>query len=310
MATSADLDISGWTEQESSPIKDGNYPLSERGASAPTYTPLEAIQFAGTAGQNISQSDFASAATVAPQYSNTITGPDGESTTGQFEINAGDSNYGGEWGGSGGFDGVQTADGTDIWVSAAFYFPTAFCAGYESGGDGYGSTKWMRLGYGPSGQRITLQLGGFAADQCSVAGLEFDHVSLETVGPEEVCTFPTTGSIARDQWHKICLQIRCAQDTTGFIRGWLSSLSGSTWSTTYLGQTTNGSRSDSDTYQTIPSADDVLDNIAFGQYWNGNSYQNNLWYSDHLIVTTQTPNTTDAGGRSFIHPDHAPGDFA
>jgi len=295
------IDISGWVRQLVSPIYDGGNPLSLRGT--PTYTPLTKFNFAGVNGAEISSTEFAG--NSATTHSNAIAGPRGASTTGRHQIDLGASGYSGTYLE---MAGIQTLHNSDIWFSKAYYFPSSFCAGYQAGGDGYGSTKWERLAYTAIGERITLQLAGFTEDACAIPALEFAHLSLEIDGPERIITYPTPGIIPRDKWVILCTHIHLATDGTGYVRGWFSEANGAGWDTIYLGQGLDVSLSD--VYQTLPAADNVLDSAGVGGYWNGNAYQATAWYTDELIISMQTPNTLDAGGRPFISPYTAVADYA
>jgi hypothetical protein len=80
--------------------------------------------------------------------------------------------------------------------------------------------------------------------------------------------------------------------TSGWIRVWDHD--------TYIGQFSAGATLEPGTYFT---------NLVLGDYWNGGSRQSTSWYIDELIITTQTPNTLDGGGRPYIDPRTKASDF-
>ena len=137
-------------EQEERPIYDGNNYSSARVADAPTYTPFMAFNFSGTNGASASQTEFSPEPDQSPQnsttYSNSVSGPFGESINARIDMEAQGNRYFG-----GGFtDGssLSIANNTNTWIRIYHYFPAAFCAGYDlgtgEGSDGYGATKWVR----------------------------------------------------------------------------------------------------------------------------------------------------------------------
>jgi hypothetical protein len=144
--------------------------------------------------------------------------------------------------------------------------------------------------------RLTYQLGGFSGSSCSSAGssptLSFltvegvpngDHVSLEGVNGPRI--------VPRDQWRALQFQIHWST-TAGWVRVWDHD--------TYVGQFSAGATLEPGTY---------LTNLVLGDYWNGGSRQATSWYIDELIITAQTPNTLDSGGRPYIDPRTKASDF-
>lgn len=289
MGIEGNCDFTDCFKQSSTPIYDGNNYSSERGDS-PTYTPLKMVSFAsGTLGTALNETDF-STTLARGEYSNDITGPFGDSQTGKFKCVSGQNLFGGNYLG---IDPTQTAEGTDMWVRCFFYFPTAFCAGFGAGGDGYGSTKWIRFGYGDGANRCTLQLSGFTSSSCATGTVEFDHFSFEGYGTSTV-NLPTNAVITRDTWQDIQFHIHFSTNSAnGYIRIWQG--------TTYLGQVSN--------IVTLPAADDTLFDFVIGDYWNGYPYQTTDFYGDEFIISQQTPNTTDSGGRAYIPPTTKVSDF-
>src|SRR5690606_19295988 len=92
--------------------------------------------------------------------------------------------------------------GEDLWIRSYHYFPSAFCSGYGSNGDGWGNTKWMRVEWdnGSTFRRLTGQLGGFGNNSCNASGPTHRGVTLEGFGGEQNQWWTTNAQIPRDQW--------------------------------------------------------------------------------------------------------------
>lgn len=301
MGIEGDADFRPCQRQLNSPKIDGGYFSSTRPDDGdernPTYTPIMAESWAGgTNGNTINTTNFnPRGSTSTATYSNDITAPFGEATTGRFTIPEGDRNFGGNFADL--FNGITVNEGDTMFIRWYNYFPSAFCAGYQlgtgEGSDGYGSTKWIRLGFAPTGQRLTFQLGNFSNSACA-ASHNIHHISDE-IGGSGQQSWGSTPTISRDAWVAMQMSIYFSTNSSlGYSRLWVGS--------TYIGQTAN--------FQTLPSSDNVLNDLTVGDYWNGASQAANTWYMDEIIVTTDTPNTTDAGGRPYIHPDTRVSDFA
>jgi len=200
--------------------------------------------------------------------------------------NAGQNFFGGRFR----TDGMDLGAGDDLWMRQALYFPTGFCFGFgTTSGDGWGSTKWIRLEFdnggsmGSPGDRLTLQLGNFASQACN------DTATLWGATREYISAFNFTPNgappIETGRWHFIQWQVHFATDASGYIRFWLDD--------TFLGQVDGATLSD-------PS--NRADFIMYGDYWNGSPYQDVSWYFDEVILTKQAPDTIDSGGRPYIAP--------
>jgi hypothetical protein len=273
------------------------YPSGDAPEVIPTYTPFMAFDFSGTLAASASQAEFSPEPDQSPEnsliYSDDVTGPFDEAVVAKQSIEAqGNRSFGGTFlDGS----GLAITDNSDTWIRIMHYFPAAFCAGYDLGtgeaSDGYGSTKWLRYGFGVSGDRITHQLDGFLNSACGTA-MNQGHTSFEITGGSDANT-PSPATIPRDQWVAIQYHIHWAEDATGFVRAWLGD--------TYLGEV--GS------IITKPAGDDALNDLTLGNYWNGASHQANTWYIQSVIGTQQTPNTLDSGGRAYISPLTKVSDF-
>lgn len=287
MAVAQDKTLSGWYEHASTPKWDGTSPFTERSGVMPTYTPLMLETWSeGTNGNTISTSNFVPrGSTSTATYTNAVTGPFGAPITGQFTIEEAGRNFGGSL--AGGVGGTTCAEGTSMWIRVANRIPAEFCAGYQlstgEGSDGYGSTKWIRLGFAPTGQRLTLQLSGFLDSACGT-NVSVGYISDE-IGGSGPQYFPSSPVLARNTWNMIQIRIYFSTNASlGYAELWIDD--------TYIGQTGN--------FQTLPVGDDVLNDLTLGDYWNGASQADNTWQWDEIIVTQETPNTLDSGGRPYI----------
>lgn len=270
---------------------------------SPSYTPLFTYTASGrTAGQQLV--DFAPEGT-APAYSNDVAGPFGQSPVIKVFGTAGSNWFGGRWNHEFRQSSSQLLSAGNMWIRVYHRFPSAFCAGHGStSGDGWGVTKWLRLQFNTTSSfqwetesaRLTYQLGGFSGNSCSSAGSSptvsiltvegvpnGDHVSFDSVNGPRI--------VPRDQWRALQFQIHWST-TAGWVRVWDHD--------TYVGQFSAGATLEPGTY---------LTNLVLGDYWNGGSRQSTSWYIDELIITTQTPNTLDGGGRPYIDPRTKASDF-
>lgn len=272
-------------------------------AAAPSYSPIVANTLAGgTNGNNV-----AGISGVGPgmQYSNDITGPFGESTVAKVSVTAGEHGYGG-WVDLNAHNLSNTnLAGTDLWIRVYHYFPSGWCAGYilnnAQGDDGYGSTKWMRLNWANSGAHMTYQLSEFAHAACSTSG------SSPTVGFVSLEGFLDGGTgfywvtspplISRGTWHALQWHVHFATtEADSYIRLWIDD--------TFIEQPPKQCATIS-----AGGGTDFIDALVFGDYWNGTPWQSTAHYIANLIITRETPNTTDAGGRPYISPSANAADF-
>lgn len=187
--------------------------------------------------------------------------------------------------------------GDDVWMRHALFFPDGFCFGFgTTPGDGWGATKWMRIEFdnggpqGAPGDRLTLQLGNMGAQACSgqteVYGATREYAGAANLRPDNPTPI-TTGA-----WHMVQWQVHLAADETGFVRFWVDDV--------FQGQVDAVTMSD---------AGNAIDFITYGDYWNGSPHEDIEWYLDEVIMTTQTPTTTDAEGRPYISPETRVADF-
>lgn len=276
---------------------DGDFEAGNKPAAS--FSPLFAESWdGGVIGNNVANlSPRAGSGTVT--YSDGVAGPFGGTSVGRFDILANGNLFGGTLAGS---NSIVINEGDSLWLRYANYFPAspAFCAGSGSGPDGYGITKMFRFAFANNGQRLTLQYGGFSQGLCNSADLYIAYLSQEIDGPHVARYFRENSvtqqpSLTRLLWHFIQLQILFSEDPSiGFARLWLGDQ--------FIGQT--------DYFQTKPVGDNVLNDLTFGDYWNGWAYQDSYWYGSEIIISKETPNTLDAGGRNYIAPTIRVSDFA
>jgi hypothetical protein len=179
-------------------------------------------------------------------------------------------------------------EGDDVWMRQGLFFPEGFCFGYgDTPGDGWGAVKWMRIefdngGPGP-GDRLTLQLGNLAAQACNaqseVFGATREYAGNANLRPS------SSPPIETGRWHMVQWHVHLAADDTAFIRFWLDD--------EFLGQVDD---------VTMGASDRQIDFIQYGDYWNGSPHEDVVWYTDEVIMTVETPDTTDAQGHPYIAP--------
>lgn len=294
----ANVDTSGWTVQTDG-TRNSESKYATLPGTSPTYTPVVNMNFIGTNGNPITE--FASIEASSMTYSNTVTGPFSESTVAQCTIpayagGAGTRLFGGNISNTLSLAGT---DGDELWIRIYHYFPSAFCAGYSTGGDGWGATKWIRWEFNdatPVGARITHEIGGFANASCASSAVAPNTwgTIVEGVVGSETLPIATPAIIPRDSWVALQFHVKFSNTpANSFVRCWVDE--------TYVGEETG--------IATKPAGSNVIDLLVYGNYWNGGSHQANTWYIGDVIVTAEEPNTKDSGGRSYIHPDTKKADF-
>jgi hypothetical protein len=207
---------------------------------------------------------------------------DGTGKSCKTTANAGNNFFGGEYR----TDGMDVGPGDDIWMRHAVFFPNGFCFGYgNEQNDGWGATKWMRIEFdnGDPGNRLTLELGNFADNDCNATteiwGAAREYAGATNCLPEQAHTLGTGA------WHFVQWHVHLASDDSGFIRFWLNDQ--------FLGQWDG---------QTLPDDQPSIGFIQYGDYWNGSPFQDVEWYIDEIIMTEEEPDTLDSEGQPFISP--------
>lgn len=264
---------------------------------APTYTPLFLSNLTGgNVGDEPISSEWGFGQQASLKYSTDIAGPFGESKCGKLIIPGGGvypQSY--FFGGGITSSTFSLTSGDNLWIRQYQRFTAGFCAAYSntdaSGMDGYGNTKWFR-GYFDDHPFWTFHLQNFSHQSCNVNGPRIGDIETDT----GIDGFEGAGVIlTRDEWLAIQLHVRCSSvAANAFCRVWIGE--------TFIGELSTP------TMTTHPGGTSTC-YIRLGDYWNGGSYQSSTVYLGDTIVTKQTPNTLDSGGRPFIHPLHKKADF-
>ena len=267
---------------------------------APNYSPQLLINAEGGApGQLVT--DYAKA--TAPEkkvYSSTMQGPFGSGISIQEkQTEAGQHFFGGAL-----KDGINAGEGKDVWLRVYHFFPQGYCYGYSNQtppanyADGNGKMKWFRLQYS-NNERFTVELGGFAnvgakGQSCPSSSTvwgaieEFSHAS----GGLRALPNSDAKPIPRGQWAAVQVHIHLSSSAgSGYLEAWVDD--------TYLGRKAS---------ETLPP-NAQLQSVWYGNYWNGGAPSQQHWFIDEIIMTTAAPDTTDSGGRRYIHPQTRVADF-
>lgn len=267
------------------------------GPAAPTYTPLFRSNFTGgNVGDEPISSEWGFGQQASLKYSSDVAGPFGETKCGKLIIPGGGvypSSY--FFGGGITSNTFLLTSGDDLWIRQYQRFRSSFCAAYSnsdaSGMDGYGSTKWFR-GYFDEHPFWTFHLDNFGFRSCDASGPRIGDIETDT----GIAGFEDAGIIlTRDEWLAVQLHVRCSSvAANAFCRVWIGS--------TYVGQLSTP------TMTTHPGGTSTC-YVRLGDYWNGGAYQTSTVDVGDTIVSKETPNTLDAGGRPYIHPLHRKADF-
>jgi hypothetical protein len=196
-----------------------------------------------------------------------------------------------------GFGGYQDlpesiGPGETVWYRVYLYMPSTLSLSYgDVSGDGFGWNKFLvlaqleheapRMYVQPrSAYQVDFGDPGFAEP-----GLYVNHDGLGEYCPiqEDAYAFP------RDQWFALQTAWHVATDDTAWVRVWSDD--------TFLGECAGGG--------TVPEGYTVQ-SWGIGDYWNGGAWIQNgstgdFWVDD-VVVSKETPTTTDAEGRPFISP--------
>lgn len=269
----------------------------------PTYTPtLSWTAAGGTAGAYITGWDGTVANDMLNEvrYSTDIAGPFGGGMTAKNQLRLIDKVQ------FGGYLLMNRAlpVGTDLWLRMYVYFPSDFCFSYGTNGDGWGATKWFRVQ--STAGRSTIELGSGGG---SLANANYAFKASPTCGTTigmfgdinemgaPTSPFPKWTpelggkAIQRGVWQALQVQWHFGDGADGFIRGWIDDV--------YLGQSN---------HTTLPTGARVTD-LVLGDYWNGGFPKEQSFYLDEIVISTQTPNTVDSGGRPYISPKTRVADF-
>lgn len=261
----------------------GGAAAQEKAPAPPTYKPAFTWSAAnGTPGRTLDGLN----ALGDTRYSDDIRGPFGAPVSAKQSLRAGSM-----WFGAYLLDHLNLREGDDLWVRIYQFFPESFCFSYGGGeNDGWGATKWIRAQ--TSSGRSTIELGtaGTMNDPtyafkrnptCGTVTAMYGDINEMGAGNRPFPQY-TSAPIVRGRWQAI--QVHWRFGPNGFVRGWVDDK--------YLGQSN---------HTTLRSGARV-EEIVYGDYWNGGIPKNQHFYFDEIIITTQQPNTVDDGGRPFIHP--------
>lgn len=251
------------------------------------YTPILKRDFSGGTNGSLASG---STAFIAPEsrtiFSNAITGPYGEPIVCRTGFTAQDQGaFGGQlWGGS-----LSVSDGDDLWIRVWDYFPSTWNFGYSPNNptnDGWLATKWFRYFFSSGGDNCwqTAGAGNLWGLTCESGG----NFNLDY--PTAGITAPT---LPRNQWICRDYHVRHHNNASlGFIRAWQDGV--------FIGQI-NG---------TTKAAGAVnITQFLVGNYYNGGAPGAQVYYMANIIVTTQTPDAVDSGGRPLIGMTRKVADF-
>lgn len=272
-------------------------------SEVPDYSPLFVWSAAGgTLGNTIT--GWASVVAGRITYSNDVSGPFWGNRVGKVALVAANNGFGGTM--VSGLSALSINSGDDVWIRAYHYFPGGFC--FSSGNvseSNWGNTKWYRLEFA-NGNRWTCQMGGLAGTAfadgptCGTqAGWGGATDEVGGNGENKIIASPPA-EVVRGSWLALQSHIHLAGTAVGYVESWIGS--------TYIGRAINANAG-GNAYVTCPSGGSPVADIVFGDYWNGAPYFGSDFYLDEVVITTQTPNTLDAGSRPYISPSHRVSDF-
>ncbi len=197
--------------------------------------------------------------------------------------------------GYGGYQNLPKAvtPGETVWYRVYLYMPSTLSLSYgDVSGDGFGWNKFLvmaKLDHGSprmyvqprSSYKVDFGQSGFYG-----TGLYVNHDGL---GSGYCHLQQSTYTFPRDKWFALQMAWHVATDSSAWIREWSDDK--------FIGQCDGAGQ--------VPSGYDVQ-SWGIGDYWNGGAWIKNgstadFWIDD-VVVTVQSPNTTDSGGRPFIDP--------
>ncbi len=185
--------------------------------------------------------------------------------------------------------------GQTVWYRVYLYLPSTLSLSYgDAVGDGFGWNKFMVMAeLDHASPRMYVQprspyMVDYGESDFYGTGLYVNHDGLGDSYcrlQEDTYTFP------RDRWFALQMAWKVENDATAWIR---------VWSDDELVGECEGAGQVPDGYE--------VQSWGIGDYWNGGAWiegesTGDFWIDD-VVVTTETPNTTDSAGRPFIHPDH------
>ena len=179
-----------------------------------------------------------------------------------------------------------------------------FANGTNGADGGSGRIKWMRFQYQTNSTRITTQLkaNGSCTAPCTncYPSMAIGAITGELINwPIPYRIEPTLVNFPKGQWN--ALQVYLYLDNVPVSAGGKARIRA--WINDKL-------ITDTTTLPTLSAATgNDLKSVYWGDYWNGGFPQDQYWYMDQVIITSNRPNTTDSGGRYYIDPQTRVADF-
>ena len=280
----------------------------------PTYQPVFTADFDNGVTGNTVQELAVTTTSAKTIYSNAVPGPFGGGKVVRQSNTADNKSFGGKV-----LDfPTQLGSGKEVWVRWYEYFPAGFKFANGTNGDGgSGGIKWMRFQGGGSGGGTRLTFQPLATPNCAkpcsgglntftpskVTGENVGWLLFEGRHNPVHAEFSNAKSYQTGQWLAVQVYLRLSKgdtpngDGNGLIRVWVNEdLVGEFQRNTLppAGHTHDGQ---------------LMKSVWWGNYWNGGFPNDQRWYMDEVIVTTDRPNTTDTSGNPFIHPGTRVADF-
>jgi hypothetical protein len=288
-------DPDGAVERDAGAMRDGQVAEVDAGRAdgaapdagpGPSYSPLVVLDFEEGADEEDADWPATSGGPMAYDTAQARSG----STALRVRFRHGENGYGG-------YQNLPEpiGPGSTVWYRVYLYIPstTSFSHG-DTSGDGFGWNKFLVMAeedHEPPRMYVQPRspyMANVGDAQFYGTGLYVNHDGLGSGYcrlMEEAYTFP------RDRWFALQMAWHVATDSTAWIRVWSDE--------EFLGECAGAGE---------VSAGYSVQSFGIGDYWNGGAWiqgesTSDFWMDD-IVVTTETPNTTDAGGRPFIHPSH------
>lgn len=190
--------------------------------------------------------------------------------------------------------------GETIWYRLYLYLPPTVSFSYgvstSEGGDGFGWNKFLVLSpLGHGGPRMYVQppsahRADYGDANFTGTGIFINHDSMG----DRYCYLRESGAnpyrMPRGRWFALQMAWQIRTDSTAYVRVWSDN--------EFVGECQGAGR-------VAPGY--KVQSFGIGDYWNGTSWigpkATASFYVDNIVITKQPPNTVDAGGRPFIHPN-------
>lgn len=184
--------------------------------------------------------------------------------------------------------------GETIWYRVSLFMPITLSLSYgDTSGDGFGWNKFLVLSrLNHESPRMYVQPRSaykkdFGQTEFQGTGLYINHDGLGSA----FCQLQATSYVfPRGRWFALQMSWKVATDNTAHVRVWSDDQ--------FIGECLGAGR---------VSAGYQVQNFGIGDYWNGGAWIKNgstgSFWIDDVVVTKQTPNTLDSGGRPYIRPE-------